>query len=121
MMLPHIFADSTGHSQLGEIELAQTARQNFGASAALQDVSYWQMSVSEPGDFIDFQTTDMNKVIAVLSGQVDITVSNGDVIRLARGDMLFQTDVSGQGHQMNFVGLEPCMTLQMAMPGGLKS
>ena len=121
MKIAHIFSDSTGHSQVGDFDLVQVGRPGGGlVGTVLQPVSYWQMSVSEPGDAIDFQPTDMNKVMAVLSGQVDITVSNGDVIRLCRGDMLYQTDVTGQGHKMKFVGLEPCMTLNMAMPNGLK-
>ena len=78
------------------------------------------MSLSEPGDVIDYQTTDMNKVIAVLSGQVDITVSNGEIIRLSRGDMIFATDLTGQGHRMQFSGLDPCLTLHMAMPNMIK-
>ena len=121
MMIPHISSDSTGHSQFGEIDLVQKASANGGLTGtALQPVSYWQMSLSEPGDFIDYQTTDMNKVIAVLSGQMEITVSNGEVIRLSRGDMIFSTDLTGQGHQVRFVGLEPCLNLHMAMPGALK-
>ena len=121
MKLPHIFSDSTGHSQLGEFELAQlTGAGGSGPRSALQPMSYWQMSVSEPGDLIDFQPTDMNRVMAVLSGQIDVTVSNGDVISLVRGDMLLQTDLTGQGHKMKFVGLEPCMMLNLAMPGALK-
>ncbi len=120
MMLPHIFSDSTGHSVLGEIELVQTPRGGgSGPRSALPPVSYWQMSVSEPGDFIDFQKVEMNTLMAGLAGQVDVTVSNGEVISLVRGDMLFHSDLTGQGHQMRFVGLEPCMTLNLAMPAGL--
>ncbi len=120
MMIPHITADAQGHSMFGEIDLAQPARGSGMNGTALQDVAYWQMSLSEPGDMIDYQTTDMNKVIAVLSGQCNITVSNGETIRLVRGDMLFATDLTGQGHKMEFVGLDPCLTLQMAMPNMIK-
>ena len=120
MMIPHISSDASGHSMFGEIDLPQPQRNGGPGGTALQEVAYWQMSLSEPGDVIDYQTTDMNKVIAVLSGQLNVTVSNGDVIRLVRGDMIFATDLTGQGHRMEFAGLDPCLTLQMAMPGMLK-
>ena len=121
MMFPHIFNDANGHSVLGETELMQPNRfGGTGAGSALQDTSFWEISISEPGDSYDFQPTDTNRFQAILSGQVDLTVSNGDVIRLARGDMLFQTDITGQGHTVKYVGLEPCMTLSMAMPGRFK-
>ncbi len=120
MMIPHITNDAAGHSMFGEIDLPQPPRGNFAGGSALQEVAYWQMSLSEPGDAIDYQTTDMNKVIAVLSGQMDITVSNGEIIRLSRGDMIFQTDTTGQGHRIQFSGLDPCLTLQMAMPNLIK-
>ena len=92
----------------------------MGMSAALQEVAFWEMSLSEPGDYFDFQPTDMNRVLVVLSGQVDLSVSNGDAVSLSRGDLLFQTDVMGQGHRAKIVGLEPCLMVSMAMPGGLK-
>ena len=84
MMLPHIYNDATGHSVLGEIELKQ-ATSGMGMSAALQEVAFWEMSLSEPGDYFDFQPTDMNRVLVVLSGQVDLSVSNGDAVSLSRG------------------------------------
>src|SRR5436305_1911243 len=104
MMLPHIYSDAMGHSLLGEVELKE-ARSGMGLSAALQKVAFWEMSLSEPGDSFDFQPTDMNRVLVVLSGQVDLGVSNGDAISLSRGDLLFQTDLMGQGHKAKFVGM----------------
>ena len=122
MMIPIITSDSTGHSQFGDFDLVQKQRAGGGlVGTELQKVAYWQMSLSEPGDMIDYQTTDMTKVIAILSGQMEITVSNGEIIRLTRGDMIYTTDVTGQGHKVEFVGLEPCLSLHMAMPEAFKA
>ena len=122
MMIPYITSDATGHSQFTEFDIVQKQRPGGGlVGTELQKVAYWQMSLSEPGDMLDFQTTDMSKVIAVLSGQMEITVSNGEIIRLSRGDMIYANDITGQGHKVEFVGLEPCLSLHMAMPEAFKA
>jgi quercetin dioxygenase-like cupin family protein len=121
MILPHIFSDPMGHSMLGTTEFPEIKGQGgLAMTSAHQDVSFWEMMQHEPGDFLDFHPTDSNRFVIVLSGQVDLTVSNGDVIRFGRGEMLSLADVAGQGHMMKFVGLEPCEMLSIAMPGGYK-
>jgi hypothetical protein len=123
MILPHIYSDATGHSILGSTELPEIKPPGgigFGSTTAHQDVSFWEVMSHQPGDFLDFHPTDSNRFLTILSGQVDLTVSNGDIIRLCRGEMLSLADVTGQGHRMKFVGLEPCDILSIAMPGGFK-
>ena len=119
MIIPHLFSDAAGHSQFGEIDLRQTGNAARIATAE-QDINFWQLAIHQPGDSFDFQPTGTHKVFAVLSGRMDLTVSNGDVRRLTRGDMLFASDLAGQGHKTHFVGLDPCMMLAITMPGPLK-
>ena len=103
MIIPHIFTDAGGHSQFGEFDWKQTGEPSR-INTAETAVNFWQVLVHQPGDALDFQPTGANRLIAVMSGQVDLTVSNGDVRRLTRGDMLFASDITGQGHKTKFVG-----------------
>ena len=119
MIIPHIFTDAGGHSQFGEFDWKQTgnaARINTAETA----VNFWQVIINQPGDSFDFQPTGANKFFTVLSGQMDVTASNGDVRHLGRGDMLLASDIAGQGHKTKFVGLDPCLMLAVTMPGMLK-
>jgi quercetin dioxygenase-like cupin family protein len=121
MILPHFYSDPMGHSIIGTTELPEIpSTGGLAMTTAHQDVSFWEMMEHEPGDYLDFHPVDSNRFVIVLSGQVDLTVSNGDIMRFGRGEMLSLADISGQGHQMRFVGLEPCQMLSIAMPGGFK-
>ena len=59
-------------------------------------------------------------LIAVFSGQMNVTVSNGEERQLARGDMMLAQDFTGQGHMTRFLGQEACNYLLITMPGGFK-
>ena len=116
MKLTNIYVDENGHSYLGEVELAQTG--NAGRiSAKPQDVEYWQMSQTLPGHYVDFKTVPEPRVISVLSGRMELTVSNGEKRSFSRGDIFVLQDTSGQGHCTRTLGFEPCNTLIIAMPG----
>ena len=119
MFLTQILGDADGHSHFAEFDLWQTGNAARIQSAE-QAVSYWQVAIRHPGDAIDWRPMATNQIVAVLSGQMDVTVSNGDVRRFCRGDMLFAGDLAGQGHKTRFVGLDPCMMVTIAMPSGLK-
>ncbi|MDG2319073.1 MAG: hypothetical protein P8L79_02330 [Rhodospirillaceae bacterium] len=129
MLMPHIYTDPMGHSLLDEIDLNMTAPGGAEVqegtyyrriNSARQDVTDWQIGHALPGHFIDFTPTSAPTFIAVFSGQMHITVSNGEERQLARGDMMLAQDVDGQGHMTRFLGQEECNYLLVTMPGGLK-
>ena len=127
MLLPHIYTDANGHSVLDEIELKmagaaspQDSTYFQRISAARQDVNYWQIGHALPGHFIDFTPTGASTFIAVFSGKMHITASNGEERQLARGDMMLAQDLTGQGHMTRFGGYEACDYLLINMPGGFK-
>ena len=129
MLLPHLYTDAQGHSVLDETELKMTGP--GGASvqdgvyfqriqAAQQDVAHWNIGHALPGHFVDFKPMPASTLIAVFSGQMNVTVSNGEERQLARGDMMLAQDFSGQGHMTRFLGQEACNYLLITMPGGFK-
>ena len=128
MLLPHIYSDAHGHSLLDEIDLRMMAPGGGEAEAgtyyrrinsARQDVTDWRIGHALPGHFVDFTPMGERTMIAVFSGQMHITASNGEERQLARGDMMIAEDVAGQGHMTRFVGMEPCNYLLVSMPNPL--
>ncbi|MBM3514603.1 MAG: cupin domain-containing protein [Alphaproteobacteria bacterium] len=129
MLLPHIRTDDHGHSVVDEIELklmapgggaVQEGTYYRRIQALPQEVSHWQIGHALPGHFVDFTRPETSTFIAVFSGKMHLTVSNGEEVQLTRGDMMLAQDLSGQGHMTRFLGNEPCEYLLIGMPGGFK-
>jgi len=114
MKFVNIDVDAQGHSYFKDVDLPQTGVPRR-ISSKNQDVLYWKMGLSQPGHFIDFKTAPDLTIVAVFSGQMEITVSNGETRHFVRGDMLTMWDTTGQGHMTRFVGLEPCHVLHIAV------
>ncbi len=110
-----IYVDENGHSYFGEVDLPQTGNERR-VSAKSQDVEYWRVSKTLPGHYVDFKTVDDPQIISVMSGSMELTVSNGEKRYLSRGDMIVLKDTSGQGHCTRTVGHEPCQSLIIGMP-----
>ena len=77
MKFVNIDVDSHGHSFFKEIELPQTGVPQR-ISSKNQDVVYWKMAVSQPGYATDFERATDLKILAVFSGQMNVTVSSGE-------------------------------------------
>ncbi len=116
MKITNIYVDDHGHSYFGVVDLPQTGNERR-ISAKPQDVKYWQMSRTQPGHYVDFQRVPDPRFVSVLSGRMELTVSNGEKRYFSRGDMFMLQDVTGQGHCTRTIGYEPCETLIIAMPG----
>jgi hypothetical protein len=116
MIIPSIYADDHGHSLFGQVDL-QLAGTPRRQSARNQDILYWQMAMHQPGHHVDFAPASAATMLCVMSGQLDLTTSNGDIRHFARGEMVFLQDIKGQGHITRVTSIDPCVTLMIAMPG----
>jgi hypothetical protein len=114
MKFVNIDVDAHGHSYFKEVDLPQTGTAQR-ISSKNQDVLYWRMAISQPGHVVDFKPANELTFVAVFSGQMNITVSNGETRHFTRGDMLTMWDTTGQGHMTKFVGLEHCHVLHIAL------
>lgn len=106
--------DEHGHSYFRETDLPQSGTLQR-ISSRNQDVKHWTMSRSLPGHSVDFRVAPALTIVAVFSGQMDITVSNGEARHFVRGDMLTLFDTHGQGHLLRIVGDEPCHALHIVV------
>jgi mannose-6-phosphate isomerase-like protein (cupin superfamily) len=115
MLFPSIWVDEHGHSYLGEVDLPQSGNERR-VGAAPQDVKYWRAAKYLPGHFSDFTTVEDVQFYCVMSGRMELTVSNGEKRYLSRGDMILLRDTTGQGHCTRVLGHEECNVLIIAMP-----
>jgi quercetin dioxygenase-like cupin family protein len=117
MKIPNIYVDEYGHSYFGDAEFPQRGDAGRRVQAANQPVLYWQIREIKSGHFIDFKVNPAPQFVAVLSGTMVLTVSNGESRYFTRGEMVLLQDVTGQGHTTRTQGHEPCRTLVITLPG----
>jgi hypothetical protein len=115
MKFPCVDVDQDGHSFFRETDLPQTGTPRR-VSSRNQPVKHWKMALYLPGYVADFGPAKSLNFVAVFSGQMNVTVSNGETRHFARGDMLTLFDTSGQGHAVQVVGEEPCHVLYIELP-----
>ena len=60
-----------------------------------------------PGLFHDLHTESRRQYAIVISGQVEIGIGDGTKLTFGPGDVIFPTDITGEGHSTCTVGDEP--------------
>jgi len=75
----------------------------------------WRIHIHEPGTFLDWHVAHGNYIITVLSGLLEITVTDGTVLLCEPGTMRMTSDKEGRGHIGRAVGDDPCVVLMVDM------
>lgn len=114
MFFPCVSADDHGHSYISEVGLAESGNaQRMGTTR--QSVKYWRAARYLPGHYLEFKAVEDIQFVAVVSGRMELTMSNGDRHYLSRGDMILFRDTVGQGHCTRVLGEDFCEVLIIAM------
>lgn len=110
MKLTSVFVDDQGHSYFGEVE-----SDNGKGGERQQEIAYWQVWETKPGHFVDFTPVDGPKCIAMMSGKVEVVVSNGQRRFFSRGDTFLLQDTKGKGHAIRTIGAETMTAMLITM------
>ena len=60
-----------------------------------------------PGGVYDWHPAPRKQVVVTLSGTIEFTFGNGEVLIVKPGDVFYAADVEGRGHKWRIVGDEP--------------
>lgn len=72
----------------------------------------FKFHVHKPGTFLDWHPAGGYNCITILSGVLEITVSDGTQLQCHPGDVRFTSD-QGKGHTGRVIGDEPCTVLMI--------
>ena len=61
----------------------------------------------DPGYFYDMHNEPRRQYVITLSGRVYVEIGDGTKLQFGPGDVIFATDLTGQGHSTRTVGTEP--------------
>ncbi len=100
-----LYTGTDGQSHIEPIELAKTAAWTKGL--ATTQISFREDPV---GRFIDWHPAPRRQFVIILSGQLEIGLSDGSKHVFGPGDARLVEDTTGKGHTTRVPGSQPCVT-----------
>jgi hypothetical protein len=105
MKYTRIYADATGETHLEDVEPPMKDAGNASTMSdlmAAKGVIFRETSSEEY--FIDWHNAPRRQFVVNLTGEVEITVSDGEKRRFGSGSILLAEDVTGKGHISRGIG-----------------
>lgn len=94
-----LYADDNGESHFEEVEVPLSDR---GRGSLLSEVipsTGLVMRINSSDYDLDFHTAPRRQFVVNLSGEVEITASDGEVRRFGPGSIMLAEDTKGKGHK----------------------
>jgi hypothetical protein len=95
-----------------ESHLEELSPEQFEVCKAWQNARSFRFHVHEPGTFLDWHPAGGKFLIVVLSGELEICVTDGSKQICRAGDLRFTSD-EGRGHTGRAAGDGPCVVLMV--------
>ena len=115
-----IYADSDGETHFEDveeetrkIEIAPTAIFDIGQTRPASEC-FW--AIPPAGHSADFHPPPKRFIVPILAGEMEITVSDGEVRRFKAGDIVLLDDVASKGHKSVVVSQTALHSFLVGLP-----
>ena len=118
MRYTRLFSDERGESHFGEVEIEFASTDYVEGAAPLKlspshsAVDYRFMD-APAGWTSDWHPSSARNLFVVLSGEWEVTASDGEARRFKTGDVLLVEDTTGKGHTSRVVSEEDSVALMI--------
>jgi hypothetical protein len=106
--LIRIYAGEDGESHFEDLEFP---RELLTAPAGEVSLRY-----QEAGRLFDWHTVAKRMYFVTLSGEAEITVSDGESRRVGPGNVTLCEDLTGKGHRTQLIGAQPRLCMAVTLP-----
>lgn len=115
-----LYADSSGQSHFGDFGVSLTG-QDFAPPAPPLEVSEIVEARhgflrASPGWFGDWHPTPARQFMCLLSGTLEVAVSDGETRRISAGAIVLLEDTEGRGHTTRVVSDEAAVLVFAQVP-----
>lgn len=100
-----LYTGSDGESRIETIDLAEAPGWTGGL-----DTTAITFRENPPGRFVDWHPAPRRQFVIIVSGRLEIGLSDGSKHVFGPGDARLVEDTSGKGHTTAVHGDEPCVT-----------
>ena len=106
-----IYTGEDGKTHAEEYDVPLGTRRGATELSEPVDVTSVQFRRTSPDYFIDWHTAPRRQFVITLSGESEVVMGDGTVVRLHPGHILLAEDTTGQGHISRAVGTEDRISL----------
>ena len=114
------YNDTSGESHLDEVEVEQSLYETAPPAPPLlvskfSSASQWGFFSFPIGWFSDWHPAPARQFMILLSGAVDVMVSDGSALKMRPGDIVLLEDTLGKGHKARNVsdGVSNCFVARL--------
>jgi len=115
--ITRIYADGDGESRFEDVQVS-CSEAGFGFISDALDVDALYLRETPGAVRQDWHVAPRRQYVVLLSGSVEIEVSDGEVRRFAAGDVLLAEDTTGKGHRTTALTAAPRRSLFLTLPEG---
>jgi mannose-6-phosphate isomerase-like protein (cupin superfamily) len=102
-----IYTDANGETHFDHIE--------FPREGAEMPANRMMLRYQEAGRLMDWHTVSQRMYYVTLSGEAEVTVSDGETRRVGPGNVTLCEDTAGKGHRTQVVGAGPRLCLAVTL------
>ena len=121
MRYTRLLSDEGGESHFDEVEIGFAGTDYVAGAAPLelsaaQGAENYSFMHAPAGWSSDWHASSARNLFVVLSGEWEVTASDGDARRFKTGDVLLVEDITGKGHQSRVVSEVDSAALMVQLP-----
>ena len=107
LVFPHFCTDNEDSSGVETWTIGTKEHGNGTFVSDLIPCDSVRLAETEPGGVYDWHPAPRKQVVVTLTGTIEFTFGNGEVLLVKPGDVFLAADVEGRGHKWRIVGDEP--------------
>lgn len=116
MRIARIWADGEGQSHYQDVEVELLPSGPLGSMSSPLPVASMILRENEAGYDYDWHVAPRRQYIVMLSGFVEIQVSDGETRTFGPGEILLVEDTTGRGHKSRSPDGKPRRSLFLPLP-----
>ena len=107
LVFPHFCTDSV---KVSRVDTWTIGTKEHGHGTFVSDLipcDSVRLAETEPGGVYDWHPAPRKQVVVTLTGSIEFTFGNGEILLVNPGDVFLAADVEGRGHKWRIIGDEP--------------
>lgn len=107
LVFPHFCTDN---AKVSRVDTWAIGTKEHGHGTFVSDLipcDSVRLAETEPGGIYDWHPAPRKQVVVTLTGTIEFTFGNGEILVVKPGDVFLAADIEGRGHKWRIIGDDP--------------